>query len=113
MKITDYSFGRITIDGQTYRSDIIIYPDHVSPSWWRKEGHLLQIEDLSDAVSANPDVLVIGTGSFGVMKVPETTLDYLRRKNIETYIEKTGRAVRLYNEISEKRSSVAVLHLTC
>lgn len=35
MAIEDYEFGRITIDGATYTSDVIIRPEGVDDSWWR------------------------------------------------------------------------------
>ncbi len=55
MKIDSYSFGRIVINGKTYTSDVIIYPGRVDASWWRKEGHLLQLEDVAEALQAKPD----------------------------------------------------------
>lgn len=113
MRITHYSFGKITIDGKTYNSDVIIYPDHVNPSWWRKEGHLLQIADLKDIINVKLPVLIIGTGYYGTMKVPEETLNYLKSNEIEVYIENTQKAVKLYNEISSKKPTIAALHLTC
>ena len=36
MKITNYSFGHIEVDGLGYSSDIIITPDGVQDGWWRK-----------------------------------------------------------------------------
>jgi hypothetical protein len=39
--IESYKFGEIIITGKKYDSDLIIYPDHIDSSWWRKEGHLL------------------------------------------------------------------------
>ena len=69
MKVEQYSFGNITIDGQTYTYDVIIYPERVDSSWWRKQGHNLQIEDLAGVIKAEPGVVIIGTGFFGVMKV--------------------------------------------
>lgn len=33
MKIDHYSFGKIIINGKTYPSDVIIYPDSVDSSW--------------------------------------------------------------------------------
>ncbi len=113
MKITDYSFGKITINGDTYTSDVIIYPDRVYSAWWRKEGHLLQVEDLSDVINAGIPVLIIGTGFYGAMKVPDKIIDYLKSRNIGTHVEKTGRAVSLYNKITDERPAIAALHLTC
>ncbi|MEF9475582.1 MAG: Mth938-like domain-containing protein [Candidatus Mariimomonas ferrooxydans] len=113
MKIEHYSFGNITIDGQTFISDVIIYPDRVNSSWWRKEGHLLQIDDLSDITGAGLPVLIIGTGYYGTMRVPEETLKYIKSKGIEVFVENTQKAVNLYNEISSDKPTVAGLHLTC
>ncbi len=113
MKIEHYSFGKITIDGQTFTSDVIIYPDRVNSSWWRKEGHLLQIDDLSDITGAGLPVLIIGTGYYSTMRVPEETLKYIQSKDIEVFIENTQKAVKLYNKISSDKQTIAGLHLTC
>jgi hypothetical protein len=113
MKITHYSFGKIVIEGETYTSDVIIYPDHVDSSWWREEGHLLQKGDLKDIISSGITTAVIGTGYYSAMRVPEETLDYLRSKDIETFIEDTKKAVKFYNEISDRKPVIAALHLTC
>lgn len=113
MKITHYSFGTITIDGQTFTSDVIIYPDRVESKWRRIEGHLLQIEDLADIMIAKPSVLVIGTGASGLMKVPGNTLEYLKSNGVEVHIHDTKKAVEIFNKISSDKPAIAALHLTC
>ncbi|MBI5206072.1 MAG: hypothetical protein HZA11_14255 [Nitrospirae bacterium] len=116
MHIDDYSFGRIVIDKKTYTSDVIIYPDRVDSSWWRKEGHYLQTVDLGNIISSKPDVLIIGTGHDGVMRVPDDTLSLIKSKGIEVHIGMTGRAVELYNQMQAGKSEkviIAALHLTC
>jgi len=112
--IDDYAFGRITIDGMTYTSDVIIYPDHVDPSWWRLTGHRLQPEDLSDVFAAEPEVLVVGQGNPGLMRVPEATRRAAAERGIELVVCKTDEACRRYNELAAQgRKVVAALHLTC
>ena len=69
--IESYKFGEIVIDGTTYTSDVIIYPDNVNDKWWRKEGHLLQKDDLTDVIRYEPDIIIVGTGEPGLMKVPD------------------------------------------
>lgn len=111
-----YSFGKITIDGKTYTSDVIIYPGRVDSSWWRKEGHYLQPVDLEEIFKAKPDILIIGTGHDGVMRVPEDTLSFIKSKGIEVHIGMTGRAVELFNQLHSEKSNkriIAALHLTC
>ena len=112
MKITHYSFGTITIDGKTYSSDVIIYPDSVNASWWRKEGHSVQTDDLKEIVKSDVSVLIIGTGYYGVLKVPDSTCNYLKSKGIEVHVCVTGEAVRLHNRLSQKKQATA-LHLSC
>lgn len=113
MHIDDYSFGRIVIDGKTYTSDLIVYPDSINSSWWRKEGHYLQEEDLTDIMAAHPDVLVIGTGHSGVMQVPKKTLEFVKSKGSEVVAKKTGEAVRFFNEHQKSGKIVGAFHLTC
>jgi hypothetical protein len=113
MHIDSYSFGNIIIDGKSYTSDLIIFPDHVQSSWWRLEGHLLQIDDLKEIIAARTQLLIVGTGYHGTMKVPGKTLEYLKSNGVHAYIEKTGEAVKLFNALSGKRSVIVALHLTC
>ncbi len=56
MKIENYQFGRITIEGRTYTSDVIISPDGVNNSWWRETGHEVSINDLGPILEADPEV---------------------------------------------------------
>lgn len=107
--IEDYSFGRIVINGKVYTSDVII-TDSVH-SWWRKEGHVLNPEDLTKVFSQYPQTLIVGTGAYGVMKVPEKTKKHLKEKGITLIIQKTGEAVKTFNATTGKKA--AALHLTC
>lgn len=113
MHIDDYSFGKIVIDGKTYTSDVIVYPGRVNASWRRKEGHYLEKGDLKDVLAASPDTVVIGTGNWGKMVVPQEAIDFLGAKGIETYAEKTASAVALFNSQPKDRKVIGVFHLTC
>ncbi len=114
MKIESYSFGHIVIDGKTYTADVIVYRDRVDASWWRKEGHSLVPADLADALNSKPDILIIGTGYAGIMTVPEKTLTHIASQGIEVKVERTAKAVGLYNAMQGKKKNViAALHVTC
>ncbi len=113
MHIDNYSFGHIVVNGTVYTSDVIIYPDRVDSSWWRKEGHTLQEVDLKDILAAQPDTLIVGTGYSGVMQVPEKTRRLLEARNITVHIEKTGAAVDLFNRLAKEKALIAAFHLTC
>jgi len=112
--IDEYSFGRIVIDGKTYRQDVIVFPDRVKSDWWRKEGHSLCLEDLEEVLRDPPEVLVVGTGYVVLMRVPREVREKLEEMGIRVVVEKTGKAYRTFNKLlSEGRRVVAALHLTC
>lgn len=114
MNITHYEFGHIGIDGKDYSSDVIITPDGVQEGWWRKQGHNLAIEDLEAVMAATPELLVIGSGYYGRMQVPQATRDFLEAKGIRTEVAKTSEAVTKFNELQKECARiVAALHLTC
>ncbi len=115
MKIDDYEFGRVVIDGKTHTSDVIIYPDHVDSNWWRKQGHKLQIEDLSAALEGSPEVLIVGTGADGMVKITKEVQTYLKSKGIKLISAVTTDACKKHNEMTEDSSEkvVTALHLTC
>jgi len=111
--IDSYSFGSVTVNGKSYNSDVIIYPGRVNASWWRKQGHNLCIEDLEEVLRYKPEVLVVGQGKPGLMKVKAALVERLRREGIEVIAAPTERAIRAYNELSLKKKVVAALHLSC
>jgi hypothetical protein len=114
LEITSYGFGKIRIDGKTYSSDVIVTADKVYDSWWRKTGHRLQIPDLDKVLEAEPEHLVVGTGYFGRMRVPEETKSFLQSKGIQLYMASTGKAVKELNKrLREGADVVGAFHLTC
>ena len=112
-RIEHYAFGTITIDGTTYRSDVIVLPDRVTPDWRRKRGHILAVDDLDEILSDPPATLIVGTGASGAMSVPAETVAALEELGIEVIIQPTGEAVETYNRLAPDGRAAAGLHLTC
>ncbi|MGB2754073.1 MAG: Mth938-like domain-containing protein [Phycisphaerae bacterium] len=114
MHIHEYEFGRMVVDGKTYRKDLILLPEGVREDWWREEGHSLSKADLTDVFEAKPGVLVVGTGAHGVMGVPPAVCRALEEAGIQAIIERTGEAVGRYNALAAAGTRVAgAFHLTC
>lgn len=111
--IDSYSFGRIVVDGRRYTSDVIIFPDRVRDNWWRKEGHSIHVDDIGEILQEKPEVLVVGTGSSGLVRIPEETRRCIESEGIELVVEPTERACETFNRLSKSRRVVAALHLTC
>jgi hypothetical protein len=113
MHIERYDFGQIIIDGVAYRQDLLIWPGRIKKDWWRKEGHLLQVDDVAEALAAGIEVLVVGKGQPGRMEVDQTLAAYLKEKGIDLVAVPTAEACRMINALGGKRRLAAALHLTC
>ncbi len=113
--IEDYSFGRMVIRGKTYSADLIIYPDgRIQKSWWRQEGHRLQLTDLEKLLLAEPEIIVAGTGASGMMKPAAGLAALLREQGIELICQPTATAYMTFNKLLEhNRKGAGCFHLTC
>ena len=110
--IESYRFKRIEIDGQRYTKDVIILPTKVISTWWRNTSHEVLIEDLDQYIDEFPQTLIIGTGKYGRMHVPDKTRKWLEEQGIDVITSKTDQACETYNE-SDYKTTGAALHLTC
>ncbi len=104
----------IHIKGEVYRHDVKIIGEEVLSNWWRKQGHRLDASDIQDIIDSHPEVLVIGTGYAGRMKVPVSTRTILTESGIRIEAEETSRAVLTFNQLHQSGCKVAgAFHLTC
>ncbi len=114
MRIDSYSFGVMEVEGTEYTADLIVFPDRITPNWWRRQGHSLAVGDLDDVLGFKPEVLVIGKGASGLMEIPASTKKVFQEEGIELIAKNTGQAWGLFNEQVEKgRKAVGAFHLTC
>ncbi len=111
--IDSYQFGEIAVDGRRYTSDVIIFPSRVKSGWWKKEGHEVSPEDLAEVIDERPEVLIVGMGGSGLMRVLPETYRYLEAQGIEIIAQPTDEACQTYNQLCNSRRAVAALHLTC
>lgn len=114
MKIQNYRFGKMTIDNQEFTKDLLIGPDKIYPNWWRQQGHVLTLADIETVLDEiKPDIFIMGTGYFGLVKIDEMLKDEFTRRQIEFIPARSGEAVELYNSLSEQKRILAGFHLTC
>ena len=111
--IDSYQFGLIVVNGKRYTSDVIIFPDRVRDNWWRKSSHQLHLENIAEVMTENPEVLVVGTGASGLMKVLPEVEQSLGAKGIKLIAETTDKACNTYNQLCHSQRVVAAFHLTC
>lgn len=114
MRIEQYRFGSIRINGKTYDRDLKILGEKVIQDWRRKSGHRVEPDDVADLVAAGPDVLILGTGSPGQMKPAPELETELAKKAIRLIAKPTAEAVETFNRLAgEGLKMAAAFHLTC
>jgi len=111
--VDSYSFGQIVINGRKYTSDVIVFPDRVQGDWWRDESHELTLKDVAGILNENPEILLVGTGAPGQMRVLPEVEQETEAHNIQLIVQPTGEACEIYNQLSKTQRVVAALHLTC
>lgn len=113
MRIEAYDFGTMTIDGTTYTEDLKIIGGKVIPGWWRAEGHRLLVSDIRDILEARPEVLIVGTGSPGLMAVSDRVRSRLAELGIDLIAKPTRDACADFNRLADTRPTAFAAHLTC
>ena len=111
--IDSYRFGQVVVNGKKYTSDVIIFPDGVRDNWRRKTAHQLCLKDIAEVMTKNPEVLVVGTGASGLMKVLPEVEQAVETQGIKLIVEATDKARHTYNQVSHSQRVVAALHITC
>jgi hypothetical protein len=111
--ITKYEFGKFTIDGKVYESNIKMLNEKVI-TYHYLEDHKLTLGDLADLVNSRPSYIIIGTGAYGVIKVLPAIKEFIENQKIKLIIQKTSDACTKYNELIKDHKKVAAfLHNTC
>ena len=110
--IESYHFGSIKVGERVYHRDIIIVGGRII-NWWRKEGHKVYLEDVEVIFEEKPEIVIFGTGAFGVMKVLPEVIEKFRNLGIEVIILKTQQAVEKFNELYNRKKVAGAFHLTC
>jgi hypothetical protein len=111
-RIERYSFGHVVVDGEEHSRDVIVLPQRVVGDWWRRDGHSLVIEDLSEVLDELPERLIVGCGADGRLHPHPSVIEALERRGIEVEALPTDQAVQRYERANPARTAAA-LHLTC
>ena len=113
-RVDKYTFGKITIGGEAYTSDVLVLKGRVKSGWRREDGHSLGLGDLKAVRKCRPELLVVGTGASGEMFVLGETEIGLEEEGIELVFAPTGEACGIFNDCLARGKNVAgAFHLTC
>jgi hypothetical protein len=104
----------MTVKGTRYHQDLKIIRGEVIGNWWRQQGHRLATDDIDDIMKARPQILVIGTGYAGNMRLPDAVRQTLESSQIKVIVQTTGDATATFNRlVAEGKDVAGAFHLTC
>jgi hypothetical protein len=116
MKIEDFSFGRIRIDGAEYEYDVVIDRGKIGKRK-KKPSKPLREQYGHTPLSAREDIpwncrrLIIGTGMYGSLPVMDEIGREAAERRVELVLLPTSEAIDEMNEGYPDTN--AVLHVTC
>ncbi len=116
MRIEDFSFGAIRIEGVSYDHDVVIDRGDVSK---RKKKASKKFRDeyghtplsLEEEIPWKCRRLVVGTGAYGRLPVMDEVKHEAESRETELIILPTEQAIEVLNRNPDKTN--AILHVTC
>lgn len=116
-KIIKLSWGSIEIENHGVFKDVKLSPN-CSIEWnWQETGtkHFpgIQYSDVEELINNQCEVISLSRGVLGRLNVSKELIGKLDSKGLEVHVQKTNKAVKLYNELIKTRKVGALIHTTC
>jgi hypothetical protein len=111
-------FGSITVNGITYKHDIIIRLDKKVKKRKKKlskaiygTSHILSLDEARYIYENGAERLIIGTGQYGRVELSDEAADYFKKKKCFVELYPTPKAVKNWNKV--KGAIIGLFHVTC
>jgi len=119
--ITNLTWGNmeVSIDGEKQHfKDCKVWPGGARDWLWDKTGthHSpgIQPANIEEILEHDIEIIILTRGQLGRLDVSAETEDMLRKRGFSFHIEKTGKAVALFNEMAQAGKRVGgIFHSTC
>jgi hypothetical protein len=114
----DLEWGRVRVEGceRPYK-DVKLFPGGAREWDWNETGthHQpgIQPADVEELLENGAAVLVFGVGVYERLGVSRETFQLLKERRVAVEVHQTEKAVRVYNELSEREAVGALVHSTC
>ncbi len=117
MKIENYIFGSITIDGESYHKDLWIIDGSIKKRdksiAKNKFGtsHTISRKELKRVLTTKTKRIIIGTGNSDLVSLTNKAQKYLKELDIKVEMCRTGELIPRKIEIG--KTDAGIIHLTC
>jgi hypothetical protein len=104
-------FGEVMVDGKVYYSDMIV--------WWDGEKefvpktHILDMKAFSKLLRKKPDMVVVGTGQQGCVRISDDVRERANDRGIKIFEDTSAKAADIFNGlVATGKNVVAFIHTT-
>ena len=115
-RITHISWGRLEVDGKSFK-DAKLYPGGAREWNWRETGthHVpgIQPADVAELLEHGAEIVVLSKGVWERLQVCPETLTLLEGKGVAVEVLETESAVSRYNVLRERARVGGLFHSTC
>jgi hypothetical protein len=116
MRIDEFSFGRIIIDGVTYEHDVVLDRGKIrerqkKPSKRFRDAYGHTPLSLDERIPWKCRRLVVGTGAYGSLPIMADVTREAVRRDVTLVVLPTAEAIRALRKPAKKTN--AILHVTC
>ena len=81
VKIQEFKIGSFFIDGKHFLGNVKISGNTIR-YWDKPEDNFLYLYEISSMLKENPEVLVVGTGAAGLLKISDEVKNSILSKKI-------------------------------
>lgn len=117
-RIESFRFGSIAIAGKTYGRDVLVLPDGTVKQrrggFWKFGSHTIRKGELDKLVEANPEVIIVGTGTDAKANLASDAPLALKGARADFIVLPSAEAVQRLNQLVDEGKRVsALIHITC
>lgn len=117
-QIISAGWGRMDVEGLDRGRDLKLWPGGGRHWDWKEcgtgHGRGVQQGDVEELLLKGSQVVIITTGRFRRLRVPETVVRYLQERGTEVLVLDTKSGIDRYNQLAEQGVAVGGLfHSTC
>ena len=112
------SFGTITINGKSFKHDVLIRLDGTIKKRKKKlskkhygTSHKISRDEAEHIYQEGAESLVIGTGQYGRVHLSDGAQEFFDNRGLQVTMAATPEAIKLWNETSGL--NIGLFHVTC
>ncbi len=116
--LTGTGFGWIDVDDQRISHDLLIRLDGEVTKRKKKlskevygTSHTISLAEAKHIFENGAEILLIGAGQFGKVRLSPEAADYFQEKNCRVDVFPTPQALKTWNE--SKGKLIGLFHITC